>query len=385
MTVGITPHTRSVSVDVKRAVRFAMALEQNAKPVPTSLRTVDPDDFAGLVVRQRLSISLEHHLAALDLPDAAATAIAANARIERLRSLAQAQATVEATQLLTDEGIRVLTIKGVALAMQTTGDLTSRGSGDIDLWVHPTDVTRAARLLARFGYRGYPGLTVSTIGSTAWRYHLWVDYEAPLGRNGAPLDLHWYLTQPRSALPAFDEAWSRREFVNLSSHTVATLGRADALHHSCAHALKDGWRSMRSLIDIDRLARMVPTTERERLIRSRAVRLGTAAALDTTGSPHLADWATTDAREIARVQRTAGSQQLMLHWTEPNQWSASATWQWWRQQMILARTGGDVVRSVAAFVIPPATFAGSAATDDLTMGQGIRQRARFALARVTRH
>ena len=142
---------------------------------------------------------------------------------------------------------------------------------------------------------------------------------------------------------------------------------------------------MRSLIDIDRLARMVPTTERERLIRSRAVRLGTAAALDTTGSPHLADWATTDAREIARVQRTAGSQQLMLHWTEPNQWSASATWQWWRQQMILARTGGDVVRSVAAFVIPPATFAGSAATDDLTMGQGIRQRARFALARVTRH
>ena len=369
-------------LDLRRAVRFAMAAEEGRKPRPISLSHVDARSFAYHVTRHRLSICLAPHLDSLGLPDAAATIIAADARAERFRALAQASVTVEAEKVLTDAGIRVLVIKGVALAVQTTGDLTGRGRGDIDLWVHPRDTTRAAEVLAGIGFVGYPGLTVSALGSPAWRYHLWVDYEAPLGRDGTPLDLHWWLTQPRSALPGFDHAWARREFVTISSRSVPTLSHGDALHHSCAHALKDGWRSLRSLIDIDRLARSASAGERERLTRLRAVRLGTAAAFDSTGSPYLRQWASTDPRELRRMRHIADSQRRAERWTEQEQWRASATWQWWRQQVVLARTGGDVARAVAGLVLPPATFAARENAADLTIGQGVTERARLALSRV---
>ncbi|NHA01554.1 hypothetical protein G5V59_21850 [Nocardioides sp. W3-2-3] len=66
-------------------------------------------------------------------------------------------------------GIDHLVLKGPALAVQTTGDPTARGSGDVDLLVAPTDVEPALDRLLTAGWTCRAGSTVDR-ASWSWRH-----------------------------------------------------------------------------------------------------------------------------------------------------------------------------------------------------------------------
>ncbi|WP_278258717.1 hypothetical protein [Nocardioides convexus] len=62
-------------------------------------------------------------------------------------------------------------------------------------------------------------------------------------------------TPPRTAHRASPSLWSRRAYADLGPVTVATLAPADALHQALRHSARDGWDTLRSLVDVHRLAR----------------------------------------------------------------------------------------------------------------------------------
>lgn len=249
--ISPTTATHAVRVCVRAALQHEQGLELEG---PTLDPLLDPHDLLAAVYRQRVVEVLVDHVDGLGLPQSVVRPLTQMRDQTRMKTLLQARELVRVGALLNEAGIRFLVFKGPALALQTTGKFTARGSGDIDIWVSPADVGQARRVLQGAGWRppsGYP----EPEDSWAWRYLLRTDYETPLYGEHSTIDLHWHLHPVRGRLPRFDAAWTRRSLVTIADVGVPTLSLPHALAHSCAHAAKDDWRWLRSLVDIHRLAR----------------------------------------------------------------------------------------------------------------------------------
>ena len=222
-------------------------------------RWAAPDSLSprGLVVAAR-----QHHvvpyLAAnldrLDIPGQARSELEAAAGRQHAGAAVLAADLSVALAALRDAGVRALAFKGVALAAQAYGDFSLRGAGDLDLLVAPEDLERAHRALSaplagrpRPGTRSRAVLGMAPLRPDRQRAHC-------SAGTASDIDLHWHLVPTRGTFPEFDTLWDRREVVIVDGHPSPTLSRYDALAHSAGHAAKDGWRWLRSLLDVHALA-----------------------------------------------------------------------------------------------------------------------------------
>lgn len=236
---------------VRRAVRAALRAETGERPLWRWAGQVPAQDFVAAVLRHRVS-GLVAGAEELDLPPAVREQLATAARLDRMDAMAHVHALTDVVATL--EGIDLLVLKGAPLAVQTTGDPTARGPADVDVLVEESDLSAALeRLVSR-------GLTVRREhavdrGSWMWRYQRWAAHEITLDDERSTVDLHWRLDPTHDGLPGFAEQWARRARVDVGPLEVATLGLADAFAHAVRHAAQDDWGSLRSLVDVHRLAR----------------------------------------------------------------------------------------------------------------------------------
>ncbi|MEZ0579734.1 nucleotidyltransferase family protein [Nocardioides sp. MH1] len=237
---------------VRRAVRAALAVEGGAEPAWSWQGQVADADFAEAVARHRVSLVLADHADALGLTGRVRRAVVAQRDEERLGALAQIRLLASVDELLAD--IPHLFFKGAALATLTTGDPAARGEGDVDVLVPPGALAAAASAIGAAGWEVRPTYTADQ-GSWAWRYQRWGAHEMAFDRGTETIDLHWRLGPTYDGLPAFDELWARRAAIKVGPVEVDTLGVADTFAHSLHHAAKDGWESLRSLVDVHRLTR----------------------------------------------------------------------------------------------------------------------------------
>ncbi|OBA08115.1 hypothetical protein A9P44_01885 [Paenibacillus polymyxa] len=182
----------------------------------------------------------------------------------------QLQAEAERlTRLLTAHGIRVLMLKGPALAQQLYGDVSLRTSKDIDLLIAPDDMDEAEHWMKEAGYASKSG-EVRVLGSWKWKDHH-ASFLHPQKR--VEVELHWRLHPDGGREPSFDELWDYRQMgqtagaqtsrmapaTSVESRTVTTscmytLGSQHQFLYLSAHGARHGWFRLRWLVDIDRLA-----------------------------------------------------------------------------------------------------------------------------------
>ena len=244
----------------------ALCQQLDALSAPTLLQGIQ---------RHRLESLLHADPAVGDLLPDLQGALQRAARREALAALALVSLTREMAVLFAEAGIPLLVIKGIPLALQATGSLTARGRGDCDLFVDPAQVGAAIALLQSAGF----GLSygASCMGNdSAWgRYCRFVSIEISLHRDvhnhRQLIDLHWHATWARGVLPRFQELWQRGEVLPINGQFVRTLSRRDALVHACCHAAVDRYKTLRNLVDIDRLERALPPAQLAELSRLRPV------------------------------------------------------------------------------------------------------------------
>lgn len=211
--------------------------------------SVSAASFVAAARQHHVEPFLAAHLDCLDLPDRARSELKAAAGSQRAGARLLAADLSVALDALAAARVRALAFKGVALASQAYGDFAIRGAGDLDLLVPAEDVARAHDALSAAGWTSPPGYPVP--GDTwAWRHFVSTGYELTLTSDLSDIDLHWHLVPTRSTFPGFEALWSRREIVAVDGHSIATLSRYDALTHSAGHSAKDGWRWLRSLVDV---------------------------------------------------------------------------------------------------------------------------------------
>ena len=350
----------------KALVRLVLQREREGTlGAPVGLRqqldAVPKEALLAAIRRHRLECLLHGDpIVASLLPDLAAT-LQALARQEAMAALALTSLTREMAALFEQAAMPMLVIKGIPLALQTTGSFITRGRGDLDLLVDPNRLPEAVALLESSAFRRLPGYLPRDLNSFWARYGRWAGYELSMVREGegAPqwIDLHWALSNVRGPLPSFGLAWQCREQLEFSGQSVLTLSRAHAFQHACAHAAKDDWMCLRNLIDIERLGRQLGSSALISLRREPTVRWSGAVTHIVAEAVYLKIFLKLDRRGILNAVRRATQAQLLPWRCEGN--GAWTTWRWlstvWRL-LVLSRSPQDWRRTLCYYILLPAAF-----------------------------
>jgi Uncharacterised nucleotidyltransferase len=156
-------------------------------------------------------------------------------------------------RLLGEAGIRVVPLKGVALAQSLYGDVASRVWADIDILVPPANVGQALALLLAFGYRAEPNDPyLSKLALRHGRHFSMV-------REGKGisflLEVHWILVQHSSQNDeAVRDLWSEARPQSFFGVPALDLTREWELLYLSIHAADHEWQMLKWLVDIHQLA-----------------------------------------------------------------------------------------------------------------------------------
>lgn len=223
-----------------------------------SAADIDATEVVRAARVHRVAGLLTDRARAIGLPSDVAEPLRETALRDATNGLAAARETVRAYATARDAGIAALVIKGVALSLQTTGTLTGRGAGDVDLLVHPDDVSTAREALVAAGWGIKEGASLAP--GRLWKWVSYMRREALFPGTSIDVDLHWRVGVHVRPLPSTSELLTRAVPVEIGAVSIPTLSPSDALAAACMHAHLDRYARLRSLVDIVRLVRL-PTAQ----------------------------------------------------------------------------------------------------------------------------
>jgi Uncharacterised nucleotidyltransferase len=154
-------------------------------------------------------------------------------------------------RLFRQYSIRPIPLKGPVLTSILCQDIAWRVMSDIDVLVHPADITRAKGVVADAGYRfgSYLPWAQETV-AMHWNSQLTFVSET----SGIHLDLHWRLLP--ASFPGADwfvSIWDRLDSASFETELISRLGAEDLLFYLCAHGAKHSWQSLAPIADVARL------------------------------------------------------------------------------------------------------------------------------------
>jgi hypothetical protein len=153
-----------------------------------------------------------------------------------VRSLHMERQLQEIIEAFQQEGVRVLVLRGPALAFSLYPDPAMRPSGDLDLLVLPEQVVQARNILESLGYT-----CLAKRFETAkdfFREECFIHQESP--GNRFPVDLHWVHWELHPFFKGSEQVYIEDLFhrawkVETSTLTFETLHPVDYLIHSAIH------------------------------------------------------------------------------------------------------------------------------------------------------
>jgi len=154
----------------------------------------------------------------------------------RVRSLHMEKQLREIIEAFQNEGLRVLVLRGPALAFSLYPDPAMRPSCDLDLLVIPEDVIQARGILERSGYKCLAKRFETS--RDFFREECFIHQENP--DNKFPVDLHWVHWELHPFFKGSEEVdiedlFQRAWKVETSTLVFETLHPVDYLIHSAIH------------------------------------------------------------------------------------------------------------------------------------------------------
>jgi hypothetical protein len=217
-------------------------------------RALPADDLAGvpwprfnaLVERHRLAAFLHRRLPpalAERCPAAVRQRLRESATRTAQRGLVQAAEQLRLTRILSNAGIEVLAVKGVALAERLYGGIGVRHVGDIDLCVRPERVAQADALLQAGGLRRTRPDIPLTPRQFAAFLRLKPEFEYVTADGAQRVELLWRL----EGLP---DAWSSTLERRYAGQALRTLGPETEALYLLQHGARHGWFRLFWLVDV---------------------------------------------------------------------------------------------------------------------------------------
>lgn len=197
------------------------------------------------------------------VPESVLSDLGVMARRNTMRSMALCGELVRLAGVLRREGIRVLALKGPAMAQQVYGNASRRVSCDLDFLVEARQWRHAGAILAAEGYaRLDMGLTPKQ--DAAFHSHLCI---CGFHRRNpdVEIDLHWALSTSHYGRITFEELWNESEEIQIDGYPVRTLARVTLLPYLAMHGVKHYWLEFRHLLDVVKIRSCLAGAEWERV------------------------------------------------------------------------------------------------------------------------
>jgi hypothetical protein len=156
---------------------------------------------------------------------------------------------VRLVQVMDENGLRPVVLKGAPLAAMVYGDGALRPSRDLDILVWPNEVEQAAELIKGLGYRPFqPNVEMTPPLLRQWMrtsHHCGYWHE---GREIC-IELHWRLGHPGMDIPLADLEQGLTS-VLLAGRPLRVLGPDEQLLFLILHGANHAWFRLRWLVDI---------------------------------------------------------------------------------------------------------------------------------------
>ncbi|HMA33569.1 MAG TPA: nucleotidyltransferase family protein [Chloroflexia bacterium] len=229
-----------------------------------TLRDLDPATWAALLPLARaegLAAMIAAHLDqsghATLVPPAVCDALRRERRTTLINYTIHTVALDQIGAALRAAPIPFRVLKGLAIAQAVYPIPTTRAISDLDLWVPPAHLARAAALLQELGYAPVPSQLPAAFVRTFAKEIVFV----PQGASAPPalVDLHWHPTAPwwmRATLRIPEQELFARPYpVQIGRHEYQTLDPTASLYYLGLHAgIGHRFQGLRWLIDIALLA-----------------------------------------------------------------------------------------------------------------------------------
>ena len=154
------------------------------------------------------------------------------------------------SKLLSENNLRLLFLKGPAIAADLYGDISLRTSKDLDILIQITDLEKVDTLLLDLGYQREVNI-IENFDKKKTKHD--IPYYHP--EKKIQVEIHWRLYPSYMNEPNFNDLWDRRRKSNLTSYPVYYFGVEDLFLYLIVHGAKHGWFRLRWLADIDQCIR----------------------------------------------------------------------------------------------------------------------------------
>ncbi len=199
-------------------------------------------------------------LIAAALPDLSAASrqpLLTASRQRRIRTLVMTQEMLRVVAECAKAGIRIVPLKGVALANTVYPSPTLRFFDDLDLLVEPDKMEAALAIIQQLGYLPHPR------GRADWHH------SAPQThpKHGTTIELHSDLVRRFGRKNwSLTDIWARTERHTIHGQSVELLTTNDALIHTALHARHHLFEKPTFLLDTALLLKQVNSDQWQRLI-----------------------------------------------------------------------------------------------------------------------
>jgi len=342
------PRRRSAEEGQHPELGLLLALLSPESPNITQSESVDGQLFAALAQRHGITplitSALENTELARNLPNGILDSLRQQSRLVAQKNLLLTAELMQILPLLENEGIAAVPYKGPVLACLLYGNLGARTTGDLDLLLHPHQVTQAQHVLSARGYEA-----TRPMGPR--------EQEAQLQAEGAlellhptrhvRLDLHCSLAPHHLCIDLdIDGMLKRVEMIPFAGMSVRCLRAEDLLLALSIHAAKHGWQRLIWLSDIAALLRRSQDLNWDVLLQSaqgagveRILCVSLLLARDSLRASlpeHVLEHCRRD-RRLATLEA-----QVRAGWTEPAGVAESS----WQQRFFLLRLREGALRQL---------------------------------------
>jgi len=191
-----------------------------------------------------------------------------------VRSIHMERQLQEVVEAFREKGVRVLVLRGPALAFSLYADPAMRPSSDLDLLVQPDQVIQARGVLESLGYTCLARRF--EVAKDFFREECFVQQKNP--RNSFPVDLHWVHWELHPFFKGSEEVeihdlFQRAWKVETPTLTFETLHPVDYLIHSAIHLVMIHKNEMRLswIYDTALLAQYLQVPNDWKILQERSV------------------------------------------------------------------------------------------------------------------
>ena len=153
---------------------------------------------------------------------------------------------IKCVELLANNGIECVVLKGPIYAMQAYGAVTLRQYADLDILIHQIDFPKTYDLLEQSGY-----VPAFKLDRKLIKFEIRSGNHFSFIQQGDLLEIHWEIAPLANVHPlSAQQMWQQLISVQVFDKNICTLSPENTIIYTCLHGAIHSWNQLKWIVDL---------------------------------------------------------------------------------------------------------------------------------------